>query len=107
MKGMQYFISCELYLTFLHISGASHETKCNNISWDISQKCLDFTEFFIPSLASRLSEFRKRICLLVKVKETTVATFRHRKLTSEKNLVWNLSLLVTSLSNLIVLVKGE
>ena len=63
MKGMQYFMSCEMYLTFLHISGASHEIKYDNIniSWDISRKCLDFTEFCIPSLASRLSEFSERI----------------------------------------------
>ena len=49
MKGMQYFMSCEMYLTFLHISGASHEIKCNNISWDISQKCLDFTDLHSKS----------------------------------------------------------
>ena len=63
MKGMKYFMSCEMYLTFLHISGASHEIKYNNVSQDISRKCLDFTEFCIPSLASRLSEFSKRIWL--------------------------------------------
>ena len=61
MKGMQYFMSCEMYLTFLHISGPSHEIQYNIISWDISRKCLDFTEFCIPSLASRLSEFTERI----------------------------------------------
>ena len=49
IKGVQYFMSCEMYLTFLHISGASHEIKCNNISWDISQKCLDFTDLHSKS----------------------------------------------------------
>ena len=61
MKGMQYFMSCEKYLIFLHFSEATHEIKYNIISWDISRKGLDFTEFCIPSLASRLSEFNERI----------------------------------------------
>ena len=74
-----------MYLTFLHISGASHEIKFNNISWDILQKCLDFTD--LHSKSGKSANCQSLV----------------------KDLVWNLSLLVeivTSLCKLIVLQKG-